>query len=111
MTHMTGEGIAAILASTAGLVGVIGNIMIQLRGQNEARADRAEARAGRAALSDKVDVAAAKVDVTSAKIEAKVDANTELTKDTAAKVEVVHAATVAIAEATGSHPVLPHEGG
>jgi len=36
----------------------------------------------------------------------KIDENTALTKDTAAKVEVVHAATTAIVEATGTHQIL-----
>jgi hypothetical protein len=36
----------------------------------------------------------------------KIDENTALTKDTAAKVEVVHAATTAIAENTGNHKIL-----
>jgi hypothetical protein len=36
----------------------------------------------------------------------KIDENTALTRDTAAKVEVVHAATTAIAESTGTHQVL-----
>jgi hypothetical protein len=36
----------------------------------------------------------------------KIDENTALTRDTAAKVEVVHAATTAIAESTGTHQTL-----
>lgn len=36
----------------------------------------------------------------------KLDENTALTKETAAKVEDVHQATAAIAESTGSHPIL-----
>jgi hypothetical protein len=78
---MTGEGMAAILASLATLVTAAGGIIVQLRGQAESRVDRAD-------LRDKV------------------DENTALTKDTAAKVEVVHAATTAIVEATGTHQTL-----
>lgn len=78
---MTGEGIASVLTSLATLVGVVGGIVVQLRGQTEARA-------GREKLNEKIDV------------------NTAVTNDTAAKVEVVHAATTAIVESTGAHPVL-----
>lgn len=67
---MTGEGIAAILASVATLATALGNVVLQLRQTR------------------------------------KIDENTALTKDTAAKVEVVHAATTAIAEATGNHKIL-----
>lgn len=67
---MTGEGIAAILASVATLATAVGNVVLQLRQTR------------------------------------KIDENTALTKDTAAKVEVVHAATTAIQEATGNHKIL-----
>jgi len=40
----------------------------------------------------------------------KIDENTALTRDTAAKVEVVHAATTAIVEQTGTHTILPDDG-
>lgn len=79
---MTGEGIAAVVGSLATFVTALGGVLLQLRGQTESRRDRAD-------LRDKI------------------DANTALTKDTADKVEVVHAATTAIAEATGTHQILP----
>lgn len=77
--------LAGVLTSLATLIGVIGGLVMQWRGQNEARE-------GRARLNEKIDV------------------NTAVTNDTAAKVEVVHAATTAIAEATGTHQILPHDG-
>jgi hypothetical protein len=83
---MSGEGLAAVLASLATLATAVGNIVLQMRGQTESRADRAS-------------------------LKEKVDENTAVTKDTAAKVEDVHQATTAIAEATGTHTiVIPHDG-
>jgi hypothetical protein len=75
---VTGEGLAAVLASLATLATAVGNIVLQMRGQTESRQDRAA-------------------------IAAKVDINTALTQDTAQKVEDVHASIV---EATGTHQVL-----
>lgn len=77
--------LAGVLTSLATLIGVVGGLVMQWRGQTESRE-------GRARLAEKV------------------DQNTALTKDTAEKVEVVHAATTAIAEATGTHQILPHDG-
>lgn len=79
---MTGEGVAQVLTSLATLIGVVGGIVVQLRGQTEARE-------GRAKLADKV------------------DSNTEITKATAGKVDAVHDEVVA---ATGQHQILPHDG-
>jgi hypothetical protein len=85
---MSGEGLAAVLASLATLATALGNIVLQLRGQTESRDDRAK-------LSDKIDNTSAKVDT-----------NTALTQATAVKVEEVHLATTAIVESTGTHQIL-----
>jgi uncharacterized protein with von Willebrand factor type A (vWA) domain len=74
---MTGEGIAAILIAVGTLATTLTNIVLQLR--------------------------QAKLSVQNG---AKLDANTALTQATADKVEEVHAATAAIVESTGSHPII-----
>jgi hypothetical protein len=71
---VSGEGLAAVIASVATLATALGNVLLQLRQTR------------------------------------KIDENTAVTKDTAAKIEVVHAATTAIVEATGTHQILPHDG-
>lgn len=84
--------LAGVLTSLATLIGVIGGLVMQWRGQTEARE-------GRVKLGEKVDVTAAKV-----------DENTAVTKDTAVKLEEVHQATAAIAESTGTHQILNDDG-
>jgi hypothetical protein len=74
---VTGEGIAAIVASVSTLVGILGNIVLQLR-QMKVSAGNSE----------------------------KIDANTKLTQETAQKLEEVHAATAALIEVTGTHQIL-----
>lgn len=74
---MTGEGIAAIILAAGTVAGQIGTIFMQFQQRKMSKSN-----------SDKI------------------DENTALTKDTAAKVEVVHAATTAIQEATGTHRAL-----
>lgn len=88
--------LAATIAAVASLVTVVGQVVLQIM---QFLAQK-EARQARAALSDKVDDTAAAV-----------AENTTLTKDTALQVKEVHAATTAIAEATGQHQILTHDGG
>lgn len=72
---------AAIIAAIATLVGVIGNILLQL------------VQAKRSAENGK-----------------KIDENTQMTRDTAAKVDEVHAATnVLTASASGSYKTLSED--
>jgi len=75
---MTGEGVAAIIASLGAFVTALGGVILQLRGQTESRNDRAK-------LGDKI------------------DNNTALTKETAKKVEEVHAVQVST---SGTYPTI-----
>lgn len=94
---MSGEGLAAVIASFATLVTALGGIAVSLLGQRESRRDRTDIRN-------------------------KVDENTAVTRDTAAKVEVtatkveeVHKSTAEINDkvdavaASGTYKALPTE--
>jgi hypothetical protein len=63
---MTGADVALIITALGTLIGVIGGIVVQLRGQDEARADRA-------ALANKVDA--------QSKVVEKLEVNTNSLKD------------------------------
>jgi hypothetical protein len=52
---MTGAEVAAIILASSTFAGVVGNLWVQLRGQNEARAERAIAKVERMALSNKME--------------------------------------------------------
>jgi hypothetical protein len=77
MTLSLSGDIAASITAVGTLVTVIGNLVLQIL---QTRRSRENGR--------------------------KIDENTALTRDTAAKVEVVHAATTAIQESTGTHQTL-----
>lgn len=77
---MTGDqlqGLAALVVAMGSLAGTVGTLVMQLRTNKIARSN-----------ADKI------------------DDNTKVTKETASKVDDVHAATAALVEATGSHKIL-----